>query len=127
MSAVEESLKEADGVLLVIVYGSAATDTMRKDSDVDVAILCRTALAKEEKLALSQMLCERLRREVDLVDLHTISGVLLKQILTKGKIVIKKDANAYGNLLQKMIYNQQDYMPYYHRALRERIERFVNG
>jgi predicted nucleotidyltransferase len=127
LRAVGETLEESGRVLLAIVYGSAATGAMRSDSDVDVALLGRDALTAEEKLSLSQVLFERLEREVDVVDLRTVNGVLLKQILTKGKVVLKRDEAAYAALLKRMIYNQEDYMPYYRRALRERMDRFVNG
>ena len=125
--AIKRTLEEANDVVLAIVYGSAASGTMRDNSDVDVAVLCRSTLGVDEKLALIQTLSERLGREVDLVDLRKIDGVLLKQILTKGKVVIKKDSSAFANLLKTMIYNEADYMPYYHRALRERLEKFAHG
>ena len=127
LQTVKETLEETEAVVLTIVYGSLASDTLRDDSDVDVAVLCHTELHAEEKLILTQTLGERLGREVDLVDLRAASGVLLKQILTKGKILIKRDDGAYAELLKRMIYNQEDYMPYFQRALKERMERFVNG
>jgi predicted nucleotidyltransferase len=124
---VTETLEKKSSVLVAVVYGSAATGTMQIGSDVDVAVLCKGLLETEEKLGLISELTANLGREVDLVDLRVTNGVLLKQILTKGKVVVKKDAAAYAELLKKMIYNQEDYMPYYHRALRERMERFVSG
>jgi predicted nucleotidyltransferase len=124
---VTETLEKKSSVLVAVVYGSAATGTMQNGSDVDVAVLCTEPLRTEEKLSLISELTASIGREVDLVDLRLTNGVLLKQILTKGKVVIKKDAAAYAELIKKMIYNQEDYMPYYHRALRERMERFVSG
>jgi predicted nucleotidyltransferase len=118
LKTVKETLDETDRVVLAIVYGSAASGAVRGESDVDVAILCNTAMAPEERLALSQRLGQRLGRDVDIVDLNAADGVLLKQILTKGKVVVKKQAAAYAGLLKKMIYGQEDYMHYYRRALR---------
>jgi len=92
-----ETLEAIPAVRVAIVYGSVASGTMRDESDVD------------------------------LVDLGAVKGVLLKQILTKGRVVIKRDVGAFADLVKKMVYDQEDYMPYYHRALRERMERFVSG
>ena len=64
---------------------------------------------------------------MDLVDLNRISGVLLKQVLTKGKIIYRKSDDAVYRLLKRMIYNQSDFMPCYNRAVKRRIEEFVNG
>ena len=125
--AVADTLAGEAGLKVALVYGSAAAGTMRRDSDVDVAVLFDRPLDMEARLALWGKLTDALRREVDLVDLHDLGGEILHQILTKGRVVIKNDAQAYFRLLQRMVYNAEDFMPLVRRMQESRIRRFING
>jgi len=122
-----EALLRRPAIKLAIIYGSAAAGKMRPDSDVDVAVLCENALDTDERLSLIEKLSAVCRREVDLVDLAGLDGEILRQILCKGRILVKKDASAYYRLAQRMIYNEADFMPLVRRAQKERIRRFING
>lgn len=120
-------LAEEPGLRVAIVYGSAAAGKMRRGSDVDVAVLFGRPLDMDARLALWGKLTDALRREVDLVDLYDLGGEILHQVLTKGRVVVKNDAQAYFRLLQRMVYNAEDFMPQVRQALRRRVERFANG
>jgi len=120
-------LKDIEVLKLAVVYGSAASGTMQKGSDVDVAVLFGRAIDVEQKIQLKDRLERVLMRDVDLVDLSGLSGTLLKQILCKGRVVINKDSQALADLYKRMIYNQTDMMPYVIRTLEERQQRFLNG
>ena len=124
---VATTLANEPGIKVALVYGSAAAGKMRPGSDVDVAVLFDRPLDMESRLALWGKLTDALHREVDLVDLYDLGGEILHQILTKGRVIIKNDAQAYYLLLQRMVYNEEDFMPQVRRALRTRIERFANG
>ena len=127
LQTVANTLAKEPGLMVAIVYGSAATGKMHRDSDVDVAVLCDQPLDVDARLALWGKLTDALRREVDLVDLHGLGGEILHQILTKGRVVIKNDVQAYFRLLQRMVYNAEDFMPQVRQVLRRRIERFAYG
>jgi predicted nucleotidyltransferase len=120
-------LEREPGLKLVLMYGSAAADRMRPDSDVDVAVMFDNPLNLEQKMDLISRLEIELKRDVDLVDLFNLSGTILKQILCKGRILIKNDPGALTRLYQRMVYNQADMMPYVTRTLLERQQRFLNG
>ena len=120
-------LEHIDGLKLAVIYGSVATDTMRSDSDIDIAVLFDQALDAEHKIELKGLLEQVLLRDVDLVDLSELSGTILKQVLCKGRVVIKKDSHTLAELYKRMIYNQADMMPYVIRTLEERQQRFLNG
>lgn len=120
-------LESVDGIELAIVYGSVATCAMRKDSDVDVAVLFDHPLGVDEKIQLVGRLEKALLRDVDLVDLSGLSGTILKQILCRGRVLIRKNPQALADLYKRMIYNQTDMMPYVIRTLEERQQRFLNG
>lgn len=121
------ALSSESGLKVAIIYGSVAAGHMRADSDVDLALLFESPLDVEQKIQLKTHLERELSRAVDLVDLSTLSGTILKQILCKGRILIKNDTDAFAGLLQRMVYNQTDMMPYVTRTLLERQRRFVNG
>jgi len=121
------ALEGVKGLKLAIVYGSAAFGTMHKGSDVDIAVLFDHAIDAEQKIQLKDSLEQVLLRDVDLLDLSNLSGTILKQILCKGRVVIKNDPGALADLYQRMIYNQADMMPYVVRTLKERQQRFLNG
>ena len=125
--SVTTALANEPGIKVALVYGSAAAGKMRPGSDVDVAVLFDRPLDMEARLALWGKLTDALHREVDLVDLYDLGGEILHQILTKGRVIIKNDTQAYYLLLQRMVYNEEDFMPQVRRALRTRIERFANG
>jgi predicted nucleotidyltransferase len=124
---VASTLADEPGIKVALVYGSAAAGKMRRDSDVDVAVLFDRPLDMDARLALWGKLTDALRREVDLVDLYDLGGEILHQIVTKGRVVIKNDAQAYFRLLQRMVYNAEDFMPQVRQALRRRVERFAYG
>jgi predicted nucleotidyltransferase len=127
LCAVEAALAGEPGIKVVIVYGSASSGKMRPGSDVDVAVLFDGPLDMDVRIALWGRLTDQLRREVDLVDLHDLGGEILHQILTKGRVVIKNDAHAYFRLLQRMIYDREDFIPQVRRAQRARIGRMIHG
>ena len=124
---VAEVLASNPGIKVVIVFGSAASGKLRPDSDVDVAVLFENPLNVDTRLALQEKLEDALHREVDLVDLHGLGGEILHQILTKGLVVIKNEKHAFFCILQRMIYNEEDFMPQVRRTLRARVERFAYG
>ncbi len=125
--SIRQILEAYSGLQLIIVYGSAVTESFRNESDIDIAVLFDQPLDPELKLELLGKLAVALKREIDLVDLFKLNGVLLKQILTKGQIIYKRSDNAVCQLLKRMIYNQSDFMPYYNKAIRRRVQEFVDG
>ncbi len=124
---VGELLASASGLRLALLYGSSVGGRMRGDSDVDVAVLFERPLEAEQKMRLTASLEAGLSRPVDLVDLFSLNGTILKQVLCKGQVLIRKNGEDLPSLLRRMIYNQADMMPYVSRTLYERQERFVHG
>lgn len=131
VSEIAERVKGAlcaePGLHLAILYGSAATGKMRPDSDLDIAVLFERPLNPTQKMELISRLERELKRDVDLIDLFSLSGTILKQVLCKGRVLIQQKAGALAELTQRMIYNQADMMPYVSRTLIERQRRFIHG
>lgn len=124
---VQSVLLNDPGLKLALLYGSAASGKMRAGSDVDIALLFDRPLNAEQKMRLISRLESGLKRDVDLVDLFNLNGTILKQVLSKGLVLIQAKPGSLATLVRKMIYNQADMMPYVSRTLMERQRRFVYG
>ena len=113
-----------NNVLIAILFGSVAQGTETFNSDVDIAIKTNTVLTKKNKFDLTQRLALLLGRAVDLIDLSTIGEPLLGEIIQQGKC-IKKNNGIYVNLALQHLYANEDFVPYLHRSLKERRERWI--
>jgi len=93
-----DDLRRALGDDLIAVYrfGSSARGEARTDSDCDLAVLCRTPLARLARFDLQEHLAAALGRDVDLVDLSTASPVLAVQAVFHGRLLAETDAAARG-------------------------------
>ena len=85
---VEEIFPEALGVW---IYGSFAHGRARRDSDLDIGILPTGPLDSWERLERAQDVAARVHREVDLVDLSTVSDLLRYEVVTGGFRVAARD------------------------------------
>jgi predicted nucleotidyltransferase len=120
-------LEQYPQIKIAYVFGSAARDQLTEGSDVDVAVAAETPLPLDTRLDLATRLSQALRREVDLIDLQEVSGVILQQSLCQGKIALQKDSALHARLIKRLWFNQADMMPYTRRILLERRRRFLHG
>lgn len=124
---VRQDLNEFPEILFAEVFGSYASGEETENSDVDISIAAYDVLPFETLQKIRAKLNDSLDRDIDLVDLNSVSGLILKEALTTGQIVMNKDPELYAGLMKRMLYNQADMMPYYNRTLEERREEFLNG
>lgn len=103
-------------ILLAWIYGSFATGREQPGSDVDIAVACASPLSVDEKVQLAQELSTAAGREVDLVDMSAERGIIASQVLTQGKLLLRRDPNLLAALMRRMWYDRADFWP-----LRERI------
>lgn len=85
----------------IIVFGSFAKGTQRNDSDLDLAFYPedRTNPPTSYQLfMIAQELAEKIKREVDLVNLQTASTVFGAQIFHTGEVLYMND---------QMVFEQQ--------------------
>ena len=120
-------LARHDEIQIVLVFGSSVEGRARPDSDLDIGIAARRPLSALEQLDLIDELAAAFGRPIDLIDLLTAAAPILRQILTKGFFILKKDTNLYARLLRKLWYDQADIMPNYNMILRHRREKFIKG
>lgn len=75
----------------IILFGSAASGTMRADSDVDIAFIANHSFSAFQIFEVAQTLADKLGREVDLVDFRQASSVFKAQIVGNRKLLLDKD------------------------------------
>ena len=124
---IQTTLEGFPEIIFGNVFGSYASGKPTVNSDVDLSVAAYNKLSFTMLQELRQRLNDCLDRDIDLVDLNVVSGLILKEALTTGKVIINKDPELYSALMKKMLYNQADMMPYYNRILKERREEFING
>jgi len=122
-----EELDSFSNILFCSVFGSYAVDKQKATSDIDIAVFGKQKLSADQKYKITQKLSDKLKKQVDLIDLQAVSGVILHQILTKGLLVFVKDKEYYAEMIKRMLYNQADMMPNYNMILKKRRERLLNG
>ena len=120
-------LKEYKEIKLAILFGSASKGKQREWSDIDIAISGNKAI-KSSLLADIQLALEKnLEQPVDLLDMQVINGIILKQVLNSGKVLIKTDPLIYAALMKKMVYFDADMLPGIRYILKKRAQRFIDG
>ena len=121
-----ETLRDFPEIRLAILFGSAAGNRLRPDSDVDIGVAADEPLSLNDTLDLQAALSHATRREVDLVDMQAVSGLILQQILTTGAM-LQKDVETYAALMKRMLLEQADMLPYTQRVTRTHVERYLHG
>ena len=106
------------------MFGSAARDRVTETSDIDVAVAADTRLSLDTRLELAAQFSQAVRRDVDLIDLQDVSGIILQQSLCRGEVVLQQDSGLHAQLIKRLWFNQADMMPYTRRILAERRKRF---
>ena len=112
-------------VKLAILFGSLAAGRATSDSDLDLGVAADQPLDIDLKTVLIEELAQHLGRPVDLVDLQTARGVILQQVLTKGRLIYCSNHLLYAAIIRTMLFNQSDMMPYHDRILAERRKAWI--
>ncbi len=96
---------------------------LRTGSDIDLAIAAETELSPETLSRYYLQASSLLKREVDLRDLRRAKGLYLKEVLTKGKILLNDNPQFLGNKAIEMMDYQTDLAPQINAIRRQQLER----
>jgi len=116
---VAELLPEAKAVYL---FGSFGTDAARTSSDIDLAILTLAPIGVERLARLRDLLAERARRDVDLVDLAGASTVMRAQVVSTGRVLLDADPS-FREQFETTVYSSYARLNEERRGILERIQR----
>jgi predicted nucleotidyltransferase len=105
------------GAELAVVFGSAARERLRPDSDVDIGVLFPPAhqATLDELGDLSAALSRAVGREVDLVDLGTAS-TLLRFEAARGRRLYQARPGAFGDFAARAALQYDDLRPILERC-----------
>jgi predicted nucleotidyltransferase len=123
---IQNDLQAEADLQLAYLFGSAATDTMRPDSDIDVAVAAGEPLDAPRMMALIARLGDLTGRDVDLVDLNQAHGTILKEAM-QGKELFCRDYPLKEKLMKRLVYEQEDFMPLRRRLLARRRQLELHG
>ena len=111
-------------VQLAFAFGSLAANKMRFNSDVDIAILKEEPLTLDERIAFMNELAEVTKTDVDLIDLFFEEGLLLKEVMTTGEILLCQSESALLYLNQRVFSFSEDFEPTYRLMLKQSLFKY---
>jgi predicted nucleotidyltransferase len=129
LSAVHAAAERHPELHTVVLYGSAARGTLRRDgdellrSDVDIAVASEQPLGIEKWLDLQAEFAQALGIEVDLVDLREVHGLLLKEIMTGGYPVVNNKPAFRAQKASEMYRDEYTFAPVIREARRKRLHK----
>jgi predicted nucleotidyltransferase len=134
MTHVEESILVATAAVFrgrpeiqcCYVYGSAARGQRKRGSDVDLAVAAHHVLSVSEKSTLKDELERALLCDVDLIDLLSATGTILRQAM-RGVCLLCRSTDVKYRLMRKLIYDQEDLQPARRSMMDTRRKAFVHG
>ena len=86
---------DAGGVTTAYLFGSAARDELRADSDIDLGVLPAEGRAGTDAcLALEERIERALGRRAQVVDLSRAPADLVQRVLRDGVLVLDRDPAA---------------------------------
>jgi len=112
-------------VELAMLFGSSAVGELRRDSDVDVAVLTRSRLTPKRRREIIGAIAQIVGRPVDLVDLRTAGVPVTSQVLRHGVRLVHRRPGAFADLLSRNLRDAADFLPYRERILRERRQTWI--
>lgn len=114
-------------ISLIILFGSTVTGRLRSDSDINIAIAGDRPFSWDRLQEIRTTLSRKLQREVDLVDLNASKGMIVYQVLTKGRVVVSKNRLLMARLMTDAVYFAADMLPLMTMVFRLRARRFFDG
>ena len=110
------------------IFGSYAKGTMRKDSDVDLALFLSEDFSTEEYLDLKMQLMECSHREMDLVVLNDAPTLLKYEVSQHHVLLFARDQGEEIEFRIRTLFEYEDMKPYidlHYQAMIQRLKEEV--
>ena len=109
MSALRQALEQAPGLVLAVLFGSAAHDKTRPESDLDVGVLFAEDPDSTARLAVE--LERATGRTVDLVRLDQAPPLLRFEIARTGQVIVGRRPHAWSDFRARAMVDWWDWAP----------------
>ncbi|NCD33867.1 MAG: nucleotidyltransferase domain-containing protein [Spartobacteria bacterium] len=119
MSSIAHFLMQYDALDMAYLYGSFAKGTARKTSDIDIAVAGIKPLTASLLLELMNGLASLTHREIDLIDLQQVNGLILREAM-QGDDLFCRNIVVREQLMKKLVYDQEDFMPLRRKMMERR-------
>ncbi|HJT98111.1 MAG TPA: nucleotidyltransferase domain-containing protein [Rhodanobacteraceae bacterium] len=121
-AAREALLREFPELIGAWMFGSAASGSLRAESDIDLAVWCGAPVPGVRRWEAERELGVMLDRDVDLIDLASAGTLIAVEIFTKGLVLVERDAQAVLDLHARTLSDYAELMDAT-RAIREAARR----
>ena len=112
---IRDVLNEREEVVYAILFGSAAEERMRPDSDVDIAVKLRRSMDPLKLGELAAKLEASIGRAVQIVVLNEAPLTLRYEVFKSGLIVFVRDENELTEDKVRAIMEFLDFKPLFER------------
>ena len=109
------------------LFGSLATKTQTANSDLDIAVVPTGVFSADDKFRLISDLAKLSGRPVDVVNLMTANGPILKQALTTGLCVHRSNPDAIASAGSRMLAYETDVAPLVMAAEKQQVEQWLQS
>ncbi|MBW1879926.1 MAG: nucleotidyltransferase domain-containing protein, partial [Deltaproteobacteria bacterium] len=117
IAVLTEALADAP-LRLAILFGSAARDALRVDSDIDIAILPIDEMTLSEELRLQGQLARATGRDVDLVRLDLADPIVRWRVACEGLVVRSDPDHEVVRFRARAALDYADLAPLFEDAMR---------
>lgn len=122
LKGIRDFFEAHEEIVLGWAYGSLVDGRFRAESDLDIAFYSDRITSLETRLDWTEQLQTAFGRRVDLVDLNQTKGLIVKEIMTQGRLLKNSSPDVFAQVLARFYLDEADYGRLRDRAYRERRE-----
>lgn len=124
---IKEVLQQKEEVVFAYVFGSFLQDPVFRDIDVGVYLNDKT-FEEDNSLDYSFELASEIEDEIGsepMVDVRVLNQApfyFLNNVFARGQLILCRDDDFLGNLIEKTAFKYLDYRPFAEQYLKERVK-----
>ena len=111
---------------LCLMYGSTVQDRLTERSDIDIAIGSEHGISNQKCLELSRILTLATDREVSVIAIEKMEGVILQEVLVKGITIKNTNVNFKANLIIRMLEFTEDILPFQLMGINKKVMEYLH-
>jgi predicted nucleotidyltransferase len=104
-----ELQKSFPDLKIALLYGSFGTERQNRKSDIDIAVAANAPLSDHERIQIIDKIESLTGRNVDLIDLLTVSGTVFKEALLNARFLFNLDTDLLARIHSRMLAEEADF------------------